>query len=100
MLVPLADGIGYDEGALIEPFAVAWHCTGEGAVSAGDSVAVLGGGPIGSLVAAVSRVRGAATVLVSDVKAYNRAFLGEQDVSHVVDPLSEDLLAVGASVSV
>jgi L-iditol 2-dehydrogenase len=97
VLVPLADGIGYDEGALIEPLAVAWHCTSE--VMAGDSVAVLGGGPIGSLVAAVSRIRGAATVLVSDVKSFNREFLGGQGVPHVVDPLTDDLLAVGASVS-
>jgi L-iditol 2-dehydrogenase len=97
VLVPLADGIGYDEGALIEPLAVAWHCTSE--VTAGDSLAVLGGGPIGSLVAAVSQIRGASTVLVSDVKAYNRSFLAQQGVSQVVDPLSDDLLAVGASVS-
>jgi L-iditol 2-dehydrogenase len=95
VLVPLADGIGYDEGALIEPLAVAWHCTGGGAVRAGDAVAVLGGGPIGSLVAAVSRIRGAASVLVSDVKEYNRKFLVTQGVDHVVDPLATDLFAVG-----
>ncbi|TDD26854.1 hypothetical protein E1218_11970 [Kribbella turkmenica] len=98
VLVPLADGIGYDEGALIEPLAVAWHCT-TGAVTAGDSVAVLGGGPIGSLVAAVSRIRGASTVLVSDVKAYNREFLCQQGVPHVVDPAVDDLLAAGAELT-
>ena len=99
VLVPLADEIGYDEGALIEPLAVAWHCTSGGAVMAGDSVAVLGGGPIGSLVAAVSRIRGASTVLVSDVKSYNREFLGRQGVSHVVDPSESDLLAAGAALT-
>jgi 2-desacetyl-2-hydroxyethyl bacteriochlorophyllide A dehydrogenase len=99
VLVPLGDGIGYDEGALIEPLAVAWHCTGDGSVRAGDSVAVLGGGPIGSLVAAVSRIRGAATVLVSDVKAYNRDFLGRQGVPHVVDPSADDLPTMGADLT-
>jgi len=99
VLVPLADEIGYDEGALIEPLAVAWHCTGEGAVNDGASVAVLGGGSIGSLVAAVSRIRGAATVLVSDVKPYNREFLGRQGVPHVVDPMETDLLAAGAALT-
>ncbi|TCO18577.1 (R,R)-butanediol dehydrogenase/meso-butanediol dehydrogenase/diacetyl reductase/L-iditol 2-dehydrogenase [Kribbella steppae] len=99
VLVPLADEIGYDEGALIEPLAVAWHCTSDGAVMAGDSVAVLGGGPIGSLVAAVSRIRGASTVLVSDVKSYNREFLGRQGVSRVVDPSATDLLAAGAALT-
>ncbi|MFI6676574.1 zinc-binding dehydrogenase [Kribbella sp. NPDC050470] len=89
VLVPLADEVGYDEGALIEPLAVAWHCTW--GVEAGSSVAVLGGGPIGSLVAAVSRIRGASTVLVTDVKAYNREFLVQQGVPHVVDPSAVDL---------
>jgi L-iditol 2-dehydrogenase len=98
VLVPLDDGIGYDEGALIEPLAVAWHCTGEGAVRAGDSAAVLGGGPIGALVAAVSRIRGAASVLVSDVKAYNREFLVSQGVEQVVVPA--DLLDLGEGFDV
>lgn len=93
VLVPLADGTGYDEGALMEPLAVAWHCTGGGAVTAGDAVAVLGGGPIGSLVAAVSRIRGAANVLVSDVKEYNRKFLAAQGVDRVVDPMTTELVA-------
>jgi threonine dehydrogenase-like Zn-dependent dehydrogenase len=68
-------------------------------VTAGDSVAVLGGGPIGSLVAAVSRIRGASTVLVSDVKDFNRDFLRRQGVPHVVDPSTVDLLGVGADVA-
>jgi L-iditol 2-dehydrogenase len=99
VLVPLGDEIGYGEGALIEPLAVAWHCTGEGAVNGGDSVAVLGGGPIGSLVAAVSRIRGASTVLVSDVKAYNREFLGRQGIPQAIDPLETDLLSAGAALT-
>ncbi|MGW1344609.1 zinc-dependent alcohol dehydrogenase [Kribbella sp. NPDC002412] len=97
VLVPLADSVGYDEGALIEPLAVAWHCTW--GVDAGDSVAVLGGGPIGSLVAAVSRIRGASTVLVSDVKPYNRSFLAGQGVPHVVDPRDVDLPAAASTLT-
>ena len=97
VLVPLSDGIGYDEGAMIEPVAVAWRSTS--GVRAGDSVAVLGGGAIGSLAAALSRHRGARTVVVSDVKAHNRGFLRAQGVPHVVDPLSSDLQAIGSEVS-
>ncbi|GAB2607522.1 hypothetical protein GCM10027269_74460 [Kribbella endophytica] len=97
VLVPLADEIGFDEGAMIEPVAVAWHSTET--VHAGESVAVLGGGAIGSLVAAVSRLRGASTVIVSDIKPYNRDFLRAQGVPHVVDPAGADLLAAGASAT-
>ncbi|MFI6830295.1 zinc-binding dehydrogenase [Kribbella sp. NPDC050241] len=95
VLVPLSDEIGYDEGAMIEPVAVAWHSTS--GVRAGDAVAVLGGGAIGALAAAVSRQRGARAVLVSDIKQHNRDFLASQGVDAVVDP--SDLEVAGAEVS-
>jgi 2-desacetyl-2-hydroxyethyl bacteriochlorophyllide A dehydrogenase len=95
VLVPLADDIGYDEGAMIEPVAVACHSARSGAVSAGDSVAVLGGGAIGSLVAAVCKLRGAGPVLVSDVKPYNLNFVRELGVDHAVDSVRTDLLELG-----
>src|SRR4051794_29270118 len=97
VLVPLGDEIGYDEGAMIEPVAVAWRSTS--AVRAGDAVAVLGGGAIGGLAAAASRHRGARTVLVSDLKKHNRSFLAAQGVDHVVDPLSSDLVTIGTGAS-
>jgi L-iditol 2-dehydrogenase len=62
-------------------------------------VAVLGGGAIGSLVAAVSRLRGAGTVLVSDIKQHNRDFLIARGVDRVVDPLTADLVRAGAEAT-
>ncbi|MGW7684146.1 zinc-dependent alcohol dehydrogenase [Kribbella sp. NPDC054772] len=97
VLVPLSDEIGYDEGAMIEPVAVGWRSTS--AVRGGDAVAVLGGGAIGSLAAAISRYRGARTVMVSDVKQHNRAFLTERGVDLVVDPVASDLVATGLDAS-
>jgi L-iditol 2-dehydrogenase len=97
VLVPLSDEVGYDEGAMIEPVAVAWRSTS--AVRGGDAVAVLGGGAIGSLAAAVSRHRGARMVLVSDLKKHNRGFLTSQGVDHVIDPVSSDLAAIGTAAS-
>ncbi|MFF0342364.1 zinc-binding dehydrogenase [Kribbella sp. NPDC004875] len=97
VLVPLGDQIGYDEGAMIEPVAVGWRATS--AVRGGDAVAVLGGGAIGSLAAAISRYRGARTVMVSDVKEHNRAFLTAQGAEVVVDPLASDLVSLGVEAS-
>jgi L-iditol 2-dehydrogenase len=97
VLVPLHDEIGYGEGAMIEPVAVGWRSTS--AVRAGDAVAVLGGGAIGSLAAAISRHRGARAVMVSDIKPHNRDFLVAQGVEVVVDPVSSDLTAIGLEVS-
>ncbi|WP_432879041.1 zinc-dependent alcohol dehydrogenase [Kribbella sp. CA-245084] len=97
VLVPLHDDIGFDEGAMIEPVAVGWRATS--GVRAGDAVAVLGGGAIGSLAAAVSRHRGARMVMVSDVKQHNREFLASQGVKLVVDPIASDLVSVGVEAS-
>ena len=52
--------------ALAEPTAVACHMVSRAEVSSGSTVLVVGGGPIGVLVAAVCRTRGAARVVVSE----------------------------------
>jgi 2-desacetyl-2-hydroxyethyl bacteriochlorophyllide A dehydrogenase len=61
--------LGDDQAAMIEPLAVATHDVRRAEVKSGDSVLVLGGGPIGALIAMVSRHRGA-RVIVSEVNPY------------------------------
>jgi threonine dehydrogenase-like Zn-dependent dehydrogenase len=65
--VPAA--LGDDQAAMIEPLAVATHDVRRAEVKAGDSVLVLGGGPIGALIAMVCRHRGA-RVIVSEVNPF------------------------------
>jgi 2-desacetyl-2-hydroxyethyl bacteriochlorophyllide A dehydrogenase len=65
--VPAA--LGDDEAAVIEPLAVATHDVRRAEVKAGDAVLVLGGGPIGALIAMVARHRGA-RVVVSEVNPF------------------------------
>ena len=55
--------------ALIEPLAVACHDVRLAEVKAGDEVVVLGGGPIGMLVALVAKQR-EANVLVSEINPF------------------------------
>lgn len=54
---------------MIQPLAVATHDVSRPEVKSGDSVRVLGGGPIGVLIAMVSR-HGGARVIVSEVNRY------------------------------
>lgn len=63
-----------DQGALVEPLAVAVHTVTRAGVRAGDRVMVFGGGPIGALVALVAHHRGAA-VVVSEINSYRRELL-------------------------
>jgi 2-desacetyl-2-hydroxyethyl bacteriochlorophyllide A dehydrogenase len=70
------DGIDLRVAALVEPLAVACHDVRLGQVAAGETVVVIGGGPIGILVALVARERGA-RVLISEVNAHRLQFAAE-----------------------
>jgi L-idonate 5-dehydrogenase len=71
-LIPLPDSLDLRRASLAEPAGIAWHALDRaeaaGAAVAGAHVLVVGGGPIGLLVAAVARYRGADSVTVADVQ--------------------------------
>ncbi|MHC4498962.1 MAG: zinc-dependent alcohol dehydrogenase [Planctomycetota bacterium] len=69
-IVPLPDSLTFEQGALVEPTAVAVHSTGRGGDLGGKNVVVLGAGPIGNLVAQVVRYRGAAKILITDISDF------------------------------
>jgi (R,R)-butanediol dehydrogenase / meso-butanediol dehydrogenase / diacetyl reductase len=63
-LVPLPAGLRLDHAALVEPTAVAVHDVRRGNVQDGDRVVVIGGGPIGVLIATVAREFGGEVVVI------------------------------------
>ncbi|MFF6883722.1 zinc-binding dehydrogenase [Streptomyces sp. NPDC012421] len=58
-LVPLPSSLPLDRAALVEPTAVAVHDVDRAGVRAGEKVVVVGGGPVGVLVALVAQAAGA-----------------------------------------
>ncbi|MDK2807855.1 MAG: L-iditol 2-dehydrogenase, partial [Clostridiales bacterium] len=69
-VTPLPEHMTFDEGAMIEPLAVAVHaCKRYGDVT-GKKAVVLGAGPIGILVCQTLKAFGAAKVMVTDVSDY------------------------------
>ena len=68
-LLRVPDALSDDHAALIEPLAVATHDVRRAAVKRDDTVLVFGGGPIGALIALVSRQRGA-RVVVAEVNRH------------------------------
>lgn len=66
-VTPLPDTMSFDEGAMIEPLAVAVHAVRKFGDIQGMRVAVLGAGPIGILVAQAAKGLGAESVLITDV---------------------------------
>ncbi|QWW71437.1 zinc-binding dehydrogenase [Rhizobium sp. WYJ-E13] len=66
----LPDDLPIEEGALAEPVAVALHCVMRSGLKPGDSVLILGAGPIGLLVAFWARRQGARDVIVADINRH------------------------------
>ena len=66
----LPKGMSYDHGAMIEPLAVAVHAVRRFGNIEGKKALVLGGGPIGNLVAQAAKAMGAQDVLLSEMSAY------------------------------
>lgn len=87
----LPANVDLKQGALIEPLSVACHDVKRSRLVAGEKVVILGGGPIGQLVAAVAKSVGA-EVLVSEPNESRREFAENLGVKSV-NPIETDLAA-------
>jgi len=86
----LPDSLSLELAALIEPIAVACHDVRLGELKAGEYAVVLGGGPIGLLIALVARGAGA-RVVVSEVNPF-RVRLARELGLEAVDPNLDGLV--------
>lgn len=83
-LYPLPAGTSFIAAALAEPLACALHGVGASDIHAGDTVIVLGSGPLGLLLTAAATLRGARVVLTG--RGEERLRLGTYfGVSCVID---------------
>ena len=87
----LPDHLRMDHAALIEPVAVACHDVRLSGLKPGEDVVVIGGGPIGILVAMVARDAGG-KVVVSEVNQ-NRIAIAEKLGFSTANPAEIDLAA-------
>lgn len=69
--------VSLEEGALIEPLAVAVHITKQAVIVPGESVVVMGAGPVGLLCAAVAKAFGASKVIAVDIQQNRLDFAQE-----------------------
>jgi (R,R)-butanediol dehydrogenase / meso-butanediol dehydrogenase / diacetyl reductase len=92
-VVRLPDAVSYEQGALIEPTAVAAYGVERAGVQPGDSVLITGAGPIGALAALCAHGAGAATVYVSEPNPARRARAEALGVAVVLDPTEVDVPA-------
>lgn len=95
---PIPDSLDLRDAALAEPLAVALHMTARSGIGAADEALVLGGGPIGALVACVLRIRGVRRIVISEPNPSRRALLSGLGFE-TFDPMSDDLDALLASLT-
>lgn len=83
--IPIPPGMSYPIATVIEPLAVILHAFELTRLQPGETVAVMGAGPIGLLSAAVARVSGAGRILVADRIAPRLALARQMGADTVVD---------------
>lgn len=97
-LARLPDAVSDEQGAMIEPAAVAVHAVDKGRVAAGNSVLVTGAGPIGALVCLAASAAGATTILVSEPNPARRERVMQLGcVTEAFDPASPSAAAAIAA---
>lgn len=101
----LPDNVSLEEGAMCEPLSVGVYACGpeKGRVKDGDSVLVLGAGPIGTLCTLVALGKGAKTVIVNDIDEKRLKFLqdlagGPSKVVYYVTQKGDDAMAIASKV--
>jgi L-iditol 2-dehydrogenase len=66
----LPENLSYAQGSLVEPLTIGVHVARRAGLQPGESVAILGTGSVGGLLAGVCRAGGARAVLAADIHAH------------------------------
>ncbi|NTZ19372.1 NAD(P)-dependent alcohol dehydrogenase [Paenibacillus sp. JMULE4] len=85
-LYPVPDHMSYERAALIEPFSVGLHAVRRGRLKPGETVVIMGMGPIGILALAAAKAAGAKRIIGVDLEPFRleRALqMGATDVVHL-----------------
>ncbi|WP_138751827.1 2,3-butanediol dehydrogenase [Paenibacillus sinopodophylli] len=98
MIHKLPEQVSFEEGALVEPSAVALHAVRQSKLKVGNQVAVFGAGPIGLLTILAAKSAGAANIFAIDVSE-ERLELAKSLGAIVINSAKEDAVStiLGAS---
>ena len=91
MIHKLPETVSYEQGALVEPSAVALHAVRQSKLQVGDEVAVFGTGPIGLLVIEALKAAGAAEIYAVELSEQRRQ-KAEELGAIAIDPNDGDVV--------
>ncbi|XP_067664634.1 sorbitol dehydrogenase-like [Haliotis asinina] len=104
----LPDNVSMEEGAMLQPLAVAVHACNRVNVNLGATVLVCGAGPIGLFCVLTAIARGAAKIVITDINEDRLKYAKKVGADHIVlagDPQQtahaiQDLLGGAADVTI
>ena len=86
----IPDSLSFRDAALTEPLACVVHGIEESNIRLGDTVVVIGAGPIGQMMVMLAKKKGASTVIVSDLAPLRRETAEKAGADITIDPATED----------
>lgn len=91
MVHKMPDNMTFEQGAIVEPAAVAAYGLQQGGMKMGDSVLITGAGPIGLLTAQVALASGASKVFITDISEKRLEKALEIGVTKTFDARDKDI---------
>lgn len=86
----IPDSLPFKHAALTEPLACTVHGIEESNIRLGDTVVVIGAGPIGQMLIMLAKKAGASTVITSDLAELRRNTAKRAGADVLIDPSKED----------
>jgi (R,R)-butanediol dehydrogenase / meso-butanediol dehydrogenase / diacetyl reductase len=105
----IPDEVSDEQGAMIEPAAVAFYAVLRGQVEPGDTVLIAGVGPIGALTVLAAAATGAGKIYVSEPNESRRRFVDDFGVTtasydpsreNVAEALMQETHGIGVDVAI
>jgi L-iditol 2-dehydrogenase len=90
----LPEGFTPEQGALLEPLGIAIHTVDLAHLKVGQTVAILGAGPIGLLTGAVAKAGGAGRIYMTEPIKARRNFALQYCADEVFNPDTEDVVSL------
>lgn len=91
MVHKIPDSMTFEQGALVEPAAVAVYAVLQSGLSVGDTVLISGAGPIGLLCLQAAIAAGASTIIVTDISEKRLEKAKSLGATHIINARENDI---------
>lgn len=88
------DNLSFETAALVEPVSCCLHGIDLCNIKVGQTVLIIGAGPIGLLMLQLAKMSGAGKIIVSEIVPEKRELALKYGASMVIDPINEDIGAI------